>query len=222
MKHNLKTKVQPSQAPMLGRFGRKVAGAKGAVPVVGRKGAGGKGRQSVVAAGKGGGKGGGKSSGQQSGQWVFVPQGALAPSGKKGGGKGKRGVVQPQFLKQLALPQGPSAKHQLAQALQLLLCRSCTKDDCVYEMTEERGKQIATVTIADLPTERKEFKGKPSNDEREAQMNAAQKVLNCLSKEIQTAREERDAVRAEKTKAKKEAGKEKREARMAAKEADSA
>merc|ERR1719491_2512713 len=111
-------------------------------------------------------------------------------------------------------------KSTLSTALCMLLGRSCTKDDCVYEVTEEKGKHVATLTIAALTTEKTEFKGKPAANAKEAQANAAQKALNVLSKEIKEAKAAHDVVKKEKEQAFKEKKKAKLAEKNAAKEAE--
>merc|ERR1712204_56937 len=102
----------------------------------------------------------------------------------------------------------------------MLLGRSCTKDDCVYEVTEEKGKHVATLTVAALTTEKTEFKGKPAANAKEAQANAAHKALNLLSKEIKEAKAAHDVVKKEKEQAFKEKKKAKLAEKNAAKEAE--
>jgi len=124
----------------------------------------------------------------------------------KGGGKGKSfGKVQQQFVKQMANgrpEQNP--KGDLGSALPLLLERSCTKEDCVYEVSEEGDKHVAVLQIAALSGGKTEFRGKPADNKKEAERNAAQKALNVLSKEIKVARAAHAAAKAEKEKARKE------------------
>merc|ERR1712178_603782 len=117
-------------------------------------------------------------------------------------------------------------KGDLSAALCLLLDRSATKDDCVYEHNEletKHGKKFeATLTISALTTERTEFKGKPADNKKDAEKYAAQKALNVLGKEIKEARKAKDEIDAEKRKAKAAEWKEKREAKKAEKEAEKA
>jgi len=114
---------------------------------------------------------------------------------------------------------GDNAKERLNQGLTLLLGRSCTKDDCVYEMSEENKKHIATLTIPELTSATNEFKGKPAQDKKSAQQNAARKAVNMLGKEIKEAKKVHDAEKAEKEKARKEERDEKMAAKKAEKEA---
>merc|ERR1711957_45568 len=99
--------------------------------------------------GKGKGKAGAPAKGQGKGQWMFVPAGAKMPQ------------VQKQFLKQAvtADPQKQSPKTLLINALQLpgLLESPYTKDETlVFEMTEEKGKHIATLNISGLTSGKKD------------------------------------------------------------------
>merc|ERR1719265_2710394 len=108
----------------------------------------------------------------------------------KGGGKGGASTGH-----------DTNPKGQLSAALCMLLGRSATKDDCVYEFSEEKGKHVATLTIAALTTEKTEFKGKPAANKKEAEANAARKALNVLSKEIKEAKTAHDKVKKEKEQA---------------------
>ena len=105
----------------------------------------------------------------------------------------------------------------LNNALTMLFERSATKGDCEYEVTEESGKHTAVVKISSLTTERTEFKGNPAKSEHDAVRNAAQKALNCLSKEINAARAKKDEEKASKHKEKVAAIKAKREEKKAEK-----
>merc|ERR1712204_31189 len=100
-----------------------------------------------------------------------------------------------------------------------LLERDVTKDECVYEMTEEKGKHVATLTISALATDKTEFKGKPATNAKDAQASAAQKVWNVLAKEIKIANEKYEEEAAEKRKARAAIEKEKKAAKKADKEA---
>merc|ERR1712066_171725 len=97
-------------------------------------------------------------------------------------------VIQNHFAKQgqqqNRRDDGDGPKCRLNHALTLLLNRPATKEDCVYEMSEENNKHVAVLTISALSTEKTEFKGKPAQNKKDAQANAAQKALNVLSKEI--------------------------------------
>merc|ERR1719183_3496958 len=108
---------------------------------------------------------------------MFVPAGAQ---------------VQKHFLKQavVADPKKQSPKTLLINALQLpgLLDSPYTKDETlVFEMTEEKGKHIATLNITGLTSGKTDFKGKPGTNEKEAQANACQKALGICGKEIKEA-----------------------------------
>merc|ERR1712129_590095 len=132
--------------------------------------------------------------------------------------------VQKQFLKQavVADPKKQSPKTLLINALQLpgLLDSQYTKDETlVFEMTEEKGKHIATLNITGLTTDKKDFKGKPGTDEKEAQANACQKALAVCGKEIKAAQAAHAEVKAEKDKARAEIVKEKKAAQKAEKAA---
>merc|ERR1740117_443407 len=128
---------------------------------------------------------------------MFIPAGGQYGM-IKGGGKGGGNTSQ-----------HTNPKGDLSAALCLLIGRSCTKDDCVYETTEEKGKHVATLTVAALTTEKTEFIGKPASSEKEAQANAAKKALNVLSKEIKEAKAAHEVVKKEKFEAQKEKKKEK-------------
>merc|ERR1740130_1860893 len=106
----------------------------------------------------------------------------------KGGGK-----VQQQNLKQSSSGQEQNPKNDLNNALTLLLERGLTKEDCVYEMEEADGKHIATLQVAALTTEIKEFKGKPAENKKAAQVNAAKRALGVLGKEIKVAKKAHEA-----------------------------
>jgi len=112
-------------------------------------------------------------------------------------------------------PKG-DPKGLLNTALQMLLGRPIAKEDCVYEMTGEKGKHVATLTVAALTTEKTDFKGKPAPDKKTAEANAAQKALNVLSKEIKEAKAAHDVVKKEK----EQAWEEKKAAKIAEKKAD--
>lgn len=146
------------------------------------------------------------------------------------GGKLPQNLVQQHFLKQAQQGGGQQGgggdnpKGKLSAALCALLERNVTKDDCVYEMDADSqpGKFIATLQIAALTTEKTEFKGKPAENKKTAEANAAQKCLNVLQKEIKVAlkaKEERDE---EKRKEKAAANKERQEAKKAEKAAEAA
>jgi len=158
------------------------------------------------------GRAGAPAKGQGKGQWMFVPAGGRTPQ------------VQKHFLKQavVADPKKQSPKTLLINALQLpgLLDSPYTKDETlVFEMTEEKGKHIATLNITGLTTDKKDFKGKPGTDEKEAQANACQKALGVCGKEIKAAQAAHAEAKAEKDKARAEIVKEKKAAKKAEKEA---
>merc|ERR1712160_25104 len=151
------------------------------------------------------------NKGKGKGQWKFVPSGAKQPQ------------VQKQFLKQavVADPNKQSPKTLLINALQLpdLLDSPYTKETLVFEMTEEKGKHIATLNITGLTSGKTDFKGKPGTDVKEAQANACQKAFNIHGKEIKAAQAAHAEVKAEKAKARAEIEKEKKAAKRAEKEA---
>merc|ERR1712194_745419 len=132
----------------------------------------------------------GSTKGRGKGKWVFVP------AGKKVKGKGKgKGKHQGKGGKSCGPPRA-----ELMGALSMLLKRSATKDDCVYELSEEDGKQKCLLKITALDTECKEFQGKPAEDENAAKANACREALKGLSAVIKEARKERAAVQDEKRK----------------------
>ena len=109
-------------------------------------------------------------------------------------------------MKQMANgSQVQSPKTELSSALDVLLGRPCTKEDCVYEVSEEGDTHVAVLQIAALSGSKTEFRGKPADNKKAAQANAAQKALNVLSKEIKVTRAAHAAAKAEKEKARKEA-----------------
>merc|ERR1712151_533033 len=65
-----------------------------------------------------------------------------------------------------------------------------TKEDTAYEISEENGKFQAELTISGLAgiAETIEFKGKPADNKKTAQANAARKALGVLSKQIKEAK----------------------------------
>merc|ERR1712194_533303 len=132
----------------------------------------------------------GSTKGRGKGKWVFVP------AGKKVKGKGKgKGKHQGKGGKSCGPP-----KAELMGALSMLLKRSATKDDCVYELSEEDGKHKCLLKISALDTECKEFQGKPAEDENAAKANACRGALKGLSAVIKEARKGRAAVQEEKRK----------------------
>merc|ERR1712129_390204 len=157
-------------------------------------------------------KGGGK------GQWLFIPAAQLQGLGKGFGKQSFKG-----FGKQAQQPQAQghrgNPKDLLNNALRRLLERDVTKDECAYEVTEEKGKHVATLTISALTTDQTEFKGKPAANAKDAQASAAQKCLNVLAKEIKVANEKFEEEAAEKRKARAAIEKEKKAAKKADKEA---
>jgi len=158
----------------------------------------------------------GKGKGAAGGGWMWVPAGAQMGM-MKGGGKGG---VQQHHLKQTSSGGDTNPKGVLSTALCMLLGRSVTKEDCVYEVTEEKGKHVATLTVSALTTEKTDFEGKPAADKKSAEANAAKKALNVLSKEIKEAKAAHDVVKKEKEQAFREKKKAKLAEKKAAKEAE--
>lgn len=80
-----------------------------------------------------------------------------------------------------------SSKTRLSQVLPLLLGRSATKDDSVYEITEEDGKYTAMLSLAALNRDTIDFTGKPAPTKKEAEQNAAKQALAVMAEEIKEA-----------------------------------
>jgi len=173
-----------------------------------RSGGGGGRRTAPTQTGKGGGAG-------QAGQWMWIPAGVSNMNMMAVKEFGKQGQQQNR-----GDDGGDGPKNRLNRALTLLLERSVTKEDLVYEMSEENNKHVAVLKVPALSTEWTEFKGKPGLTKRDAQVNAAQKALNVLSKEIKEATTAHEAVQEEKRKARAAIMKDKRQAKKAAKEAE--
>merc|ERR1740117_399869 len=128
----------------------------------------------------------------------------MAGKGKgngKGNGKGK-GMVQQHNVKQAKMGAEPThPKAALAESVRLLLGRSATKEDIIYEYEEVDGPQfVATLSIPGMEDGRT-FKGAPGASKKEAETSAAEKAGKVLAKAVRPLREAQAAAKAEKNKA---------------------
>jgi len=116
------------------------------------------------------------SHGQGQGQWMFVPPGYHVQPIQK--------VQQHTLKRQGDEKSSTSPKTQLSQVLPLLLGRAATKDDWVFEMSEESGKYTAVLQLSALDRDTTDFTGKPAASKKEAEQNACKKALHLMAKEI--------------------------------------